>query len=499
MKFFNLCIYSLMASLLLFVGVNKGTAQLAESPWPKVGQNALNTNFSPFEGPQKDSIKWTYGFPRISNNSPVIGPSGNIYIGSEGYNFLVFHNDGSLKWKYTVKGEDGVTSPAISKDSVLYFGAHNQKIFAFTLDGDLLWTYKTDGYRITESPTIGSDGTIYVGSVADGLAIDGNLYAIAPSGTLKWKIHRPNYISGTPAIMDNGAVIFASDSSVYVANSQGHILWNFSTNSWIKKGTPAVDSQGNIYIGNVGGMVYSLALDGTLNWKYKAGDTNLNDPQNEDGKIGGTPAILGDSLLYVVSARNSYSADSGYVHSFRLDGTLRWEREIEGISGFTSPTVDKNGNVYVGANFGITALNSKGDIIWHNDVPVIGHSSAAISSDGTLYISGLDSTFYSIGNSTSVDIPPIVRSVPSNYSLQPNYPNPFNPVTTISYRLPQVSQVTLEVYNIMGKRIATLVDGKRGKGEHKVKFDAGGLSSGIYIYRLKADDFSQSRRMLLIK
>jgi len=91
------------------------------------------------------------------------------------------------------------------------------------------------------------------------------------------------------------------------------------------------------------------------------------------------------------------------------------------------------------------------------------------------------------------------ESMPTSFSLQQNYPNPFNPTTTIQFQLPTESIVTLKVYNLLGQEIRTLVNGDLHAGVHIVSFDASNLSSGIYVYRLQAGEFSQVRRMMLIK
>ena len=85
------------------------------------------------------------------------------------------------------------------------------------------------------------------------------------------------------------------------------------------------------------------------------------------------------------------------------------------------------------------------------------------------------------------------------YKLDQNYPNPFNPSTTIRYQIANPSQVTLEVFNILGQKVSTLVNTKQQAGVHQVRFDAAALSSGMYIYRLTAGDFVQTQKMLLIK
>ena len=88
---------------------------------------------------------------------------------------------------------------------------------------------------------------------------------------------------------------------------------------------------------------------------------------------------------------------------------------------------------------------------------------------------------------------------PENYKLNQNYPNPFNPSTVIDFELPANSKVRLEVYNMLGQRVATLVNEQKPAGWHHVSFDASGLSSGVYIYRITAGEFVQTRQMVLVK
>jgi len=89
--------------------------------------------------------------------------------------------------------------------------------------------------------------------------------------------------------------------------------------------------------------------------------------------------------------------------------------------------------------------------------------------------------------------------VPQDYVLLQNYPNPFNPSTTLAFALPQQSHVSLKVFNLLGEEVATLVDETMDAGDHTVRFDASGLSSGVYLYRLRAGEFLQSRRMTILR
>jgi hypothetical protein len=90
--------------------------------------------------------------------------------------------------------------------------------------------------------------------------------------------------------------------------------------------------------------------------------------------------------------------------------------------------------------------------------------------------------------------------VPMSYALYQNYPNPFNPQTTISYSLPQVSTVTIKVYDLMGREVATLMQNeKKGQGNYEISFDASNLSSGVYFYKLQTERFIETKQMVLVK
>ncbi len=92
-----------------------------------------------------------------------------------------------------------------------------------------------------------------------------------------------------------------------------------------------------------------------------------------------------------------------------------------------------------------------------------------------------------------------VPGMPSTYSLEQNYPNPFNPSTEIRFGIPQSGLVRLEVYNLLGQKIVTLVNQYMNSGFHTVNFNAEDISSGIYVYTLSVNDFVTSRKMILLK
>jgi hypothetical protein len=98
-----------------------------------------------------------------------------------------------------------------------------------------------------------------------------------------------------------------------------------------------------------------------------------------------------------------------------------------------------------------------------------------------------------------VAVPPSTPETPEAFVLEQNYPNPFNPATAICFQLPVASGVRLVVYDLLGREVSILANERKPPGVHSVQFDATGLASGVYVYRLTAGDFVQARRMILVR
>jgi len=97
------------------------------------------------------------------------------------------------------------------------------------------------------------------------------------------------------------------------------------------------------------------------------------------------------------------------------------------------------------------------------------------------------------------DVAEINITSPENYSLEQNYPNPFNPSTLIRFSLPKTGFVKLKVYNLLGQYVASLVNGYMSEGNHKVNFDMSGFPSGVYIYRLEVNGFTDTKKMVYLR
>jgi len=91
------------------------------------------------------------------------------------------------------------------------------------------------------------------------------------------------------------------------------------------------------------------------------------------------------------------------------------------------------------------------------------------------------------------------RAIPEEFALSQNHPNPFNPTTTIHYELPLEGFVTLKVFDVLGNEVATLVNERKEEGRYQITFDASSLSSGVYIYQVRINDFIDTKKMILMK
>ena len=125
-------------------------------------------------------------------------------------------------------------------------------------------------------------------------------------------------------------------------------------------------------------------------------------------------------------------------------------------------------------------------------------SSQTTIKDSILLIGFIDKGIL-IGDSILTGIPSSNNFIVTSYLLSQNYPNPFNPTTKIEYSIPKTSIVTLKVYDILGREVATLVNEKKFRGIYEVEFDGNGLSSGIYFYKIQAGNYSSVKKMILVK
>lgn len=144
----------------------------------------------------------------------------------------------------------------------------------------------------------------------------------------------------------------------------------------------------------------------------------------------------------------------------------------------------------------LTGLSSNGAIIDSTYLPGVGHTIDFANRNQILgdAFHWLDSV-----SSTLTGVIQISNTLPDGYSLQQNYPNPFNPSTSIRFSIPESGFLSIVIFDMTGREVKTLINGVTEVGSYEVSFDAGGLSSGIYYYKLVSGDFSDVKKMILLK
>ena len=227
----------------------------------------------------------------------------------------------------------------------------------------------------------------------------------------------------------------------------------------------------------------------------------------------------GDILLTGII---DYSGREPDLIVFRLtsNGDSLWQRQVDGL-GWDHPAdlclTQDSGCVVVGYTSGpggvetvpwLTKLSLNGDILWNTTYDLEYTDMASTIrplSDGGFIMAGWT---YDCSPNPCLWIsrlnPEVVNAVdppqaPADFSLAQNYPNPFNAATRIEFSLSREAQTRIEVFDLQGRLVSTLVNSRHPAGTHSVSFDGSRLSSGIYIYRMQAGSFSQSRKFVLLK
>ncbi|MBF0559587.1 MAG: PQQ-binding-like beta-propeller repeat protein [Nitrospirae bacterium] len=200
-----------------------------------------------------------------------------------------------------------------------------------------------------------------------GLSINFDCYG-ATTGTLKWSYATEGPIHSSPAIGSDGTVyVGCYDHKLYAINNDGTLKWSYTT-GYAVESSPAIRSDGTVYIGSDDNRLYAINGDGTLKWSYATGYA-----------VRSTPAIGSDCTVYVGSDDNKlYAINSG--------GTLKWSYATGGAVR-SSPAIGSDGTVYAGSDDGkLYAISSDGTLKWSYATGGKVYSSPAIGSDGTVYV-----------------------------------------------------------------------------------------------------------------
>lgn len=250
--------------------------------------------------------------------------------------------------------------------------------------------------------------------------------------------------------------------------------WGFENQNF-GEWTPLVDLQFDL--NTIGEIVTEQVYSGNYSAKIQvADDASVGALVNNTYEVS-----EGDSLQAKVFIPSSEIADIEMVQIFVLHGS-NWD--------------------FVSTDYAIEALSAD---TWNDLLLVIPDNIGNTQRIGIQFVGKeVSGTSFMYIDAISVSNGTMNTSIfegehPGQFELSQNYPNPFNPSTNISFTLPNNGHVKLEVFNLLGQKVATIIDAPRSAGNHAIKFDASKLSSGIYLYRLSTENFVETRKMNLIK
>ncbi len=420
---------------------------------------------------------------------------------------IILLNKTELKsqWLPVAGMPGGEYSSIYNSNDTLYAGYVN-KIFISTDTGKNWTQSNVIDYEVDFiSAIFKENNTVFVGTYTKGIYKSNNLGG-------SWTA----FNNGLSGILDIGAIVQRGDS-IYAGTIGSSIYTTkIDDNSWSQFNT-------NIPM-NYAGTVYSLYnFNGRLITGSGVNATIFYNDNNS--KVWNEAQFaqfnpLGTAMLALNSMGNIlYGAGSQGIYT-SYDGGQNWQFFDPGVGYIEEASIIiYNGKVYV-------MLSKTGNTYFYtldnttNQWALFDHQTGNITyhfaiCNNKIFVTRYDGLYYRELETTDVKEP---GKILDQYSLLQNYPNPFNPTTTIQYVIPSGAnksreiatsqqymtrndnvQVTLKVYDVLGREVTTLVDEKKQPGNYRVNFDSSRLCSGTYFYKITAGDFTQTKKMMVLK
>lgn len=378
-------------------------------------------------------------YPRIL--SLATNSTGTVFAGGGG-NFPEIYKttDHGQQWSTLNTTLDGLVISALDLDEFgnLFAGSYGGGIY-FSDDYGITWILRNNGLTDLDIASIVHDemGIVYVGTW------NGSIFRSTDYG-IQWNPINEGLnvlVVDDIAIASSGNIYIGTSDGVFISTNQG-LNWTHLTNGWGQVSSIAVNSQEHIFAENSGYGIYR-SIDLGNSWTQVS--TEIWSPIMD---------------IFINSIDTIFVAGA--------NGVFRSTNNGEDWTLFNSGLAEFNGtNVFIIDNEGklIAGTEDRG-VCWTTDP------------------------------TTSVEN---VNNLSNSYSLFQNYPNPFNPFTTISYTVRELSLVQINVYDILGNEIISLVNEEKQKGNYSIKFDGTDLPSGIYIYSLRVNNFLDCKKMILLK
>jgi len=286
--------------------------------------------------------------------------------------------------------------------------------------------------------------------------------------------------TGTTHIVMNGygESIIASGDTV---NSFPIVYWNSNTGEWLEISIPAVALEPN-------------STMATLRPGNGIGQSYPSVSVSDNGKI--VFAIWTAPEYTGAVAASPINIYDGTVDLFYTD--LHWSVSVDGGTTWSTPAIVGEANsseTYANVARRLE-IKDNGEVVAHFVFFVDAIPGTSLFADNNENALGTWNYTSAVITTTGVEDN---NEVVNNFNIEQNYPNPFNPSTSIKFTLAERSNVSIKVYDVLGKEVALLVSAEKEAGSHEIKFDASNLASGMYVYTINAGNFTASRKMMLMK
>ena len=478
------------------------------------GGNPSRNSLSAERGPLTPTLLWQGGLPAVIAQPPVI--EGTVLAMSRIQNIsdvlhgtlLVAHNllTGDTLWSKDLPVDFPSTDwrnrvTAIRGGRVYATRSGNDNYsFLYALNattGAVLWRSQDSiSENSTESPSFAPNGDLIVGSFRNVERIN------AANGNRVWRTGRVS-----PTSNGNEAAVFGNRVYLWEASPQGPKVsaFNLTTGAYLYS-SPAISGglvqQLGLFVGPTG-TLYAPRTQNNVSTDFLAALTDVDTALVEKWRVplGYVPfasfGIGPDGSVY------SYTRDRRLIRINPQTGSIVDSSEII-VTDFFQPRVaiDSTGILYVtNGGFSQGALYSFNPNLftrWSSVIASVNIGGPAIGRNGLMAVCGVGSDVR-VYRGAPTDVQESDRLVVDAPILYQNYPNPFNPVTTIGLRIADCGLVTLKVYDMLGREVTTLVNENLAGGRYERGFDATGLASGVYLYRLTVGGVQQTRRLTVVK
>jgi photosystem II stability/assembly factor-like uncharacterized protein len=440
---------------------------------------------------------------------------------------LIAINYSYSQWTITGNISNLGNAPSISvvDQNIVWVVGDNTAVEYRTANGGATWTSIPNPGRSTCVWGINSN-TVYQGEI---ISLPDSYFGTTYYGKLKkttnlgqnWIVIQ-NVIGSSDYIEING-IAFSKTNPVFgiaVCNPPNGIFTPFlilkTTNggtNWTETYAPATNAYGNpmnnaVFV--IDSLFYGFGLDfsplriyyttnGGISWNLRDLSSLLGTSKFLSGIAFSDNKLDGICASYTSLPNIARTTDGGLTWSivnvgsdFNYICTCKW---IEGTNTCYLSAYEGTGGVIkkstnAGLNWTTMTTSSIQNII-HMEFRKVGNNvyGFAVTDYGTIL--KLTDVISDVTTNNSL--------VPSEFSLSQNYPNPFNPATNLEYGISKLEFVSLKVYEIMGKEVATLVNESKPEGTYSVEWNAANYPSGVYYYKLTAGDFSETRKMMLLK